>query len=226
MAWYNDNNNPMIEHNPKYLMENEEIQKGLKNLYDTYVSRVLSDDIKFVPWWINAPSKYEVNETVPYASARYNTQERCDIIAYKQMKEISMNPAMTLRAETDKLVYTPSEDILATGGSAEDVLNNVPMVLVDQDGTVSLKGSSNVKILVNGRENRMGEGGNDVDDIPASMIEKVEVITSPSAKYDPEGMAGIINIILKKDSDKGFNAQVKVFSKSNEYHLHTSYLLF
>ena len=124
----------------------------------------------------------------------------------------------TIEVETDKLVYTPSEDILATGGSAEDVLNNVPMVLVDQDGAVSLKGSSNVKILVNGRENRMGEGGNDVDDIPASMIEKVEVITSPSAKYDPEGMAGIINIILKKGSDKGFHAQVKVFSKSNEYH--------
>ena len=106
----------------------------------------------------------------------------------------------TIGFETDKLLYTPSEDILATGGSAEDVLNNVPMVLVDQDGAVSLKGSSNVKILVNGRENRMGEGGNDVDDIPASMIEKVEVITSPSAKYDPEGMAGVINIILMKIS--------------------------
>ena len=133
--------------------------------------------------------------------------------------EISVIDEMpTIGFETDKLVYTPSEDILATGGSAEDVLNNVPMVLVDQDGAVSLKGSSNVKILVNGRENRMGEGGNDVDDIPASMIEKVEVITSPSAKYDPEGMAGVINIILKKGSAKGFHAQVKIFSKSNENH--------
>ena len=120
--------------------------------------------------------------------------------------------------ETDKLVYTPSKDILATGGSAEDVLNNVPMVLVDQEGSVTLKGSSNVKILVNGRENRIGEGGNDVDNIPASMIEQVEVITSPSAKYDPEGMAGIINIILKKDKDEGFNGEVKFFTKSNEYH--------
>ena len=120
--------------------------------------------------------------------------------------------------ETDKLVYTPSKDILATGGSAEDVLNNVPMVLVDQEGSVTLKGSSNVKILVNGRENRIGEGGNDVDNIPASMIEQVEVITSPSAKYDPEGMAGIINIILKKDKDEGFNGEIKMFTKSNKYH--------
>tara|TARA_Y100001970_G_scaffold279534_1_gene387057 strand:+ start:583 stop:3300 length:2718 start_codon:yes stop_codon:yes gene_type:complete len=120
--------------------------------------------------------------------------------------------------ETDKIVYVPSEDVLATGGSAEDVLNNVPMVLVDQDGAVSLKGSSNVKIMVNGRENRIGEGGNDVDDIPADQIEKVEVITSPSAKYDPEGMAGIINIILKKNSDIGFNAEVKIFSENNKNH--------
>ena len=120
--------------------------------------------------------------------------------------------------DTDKLVYTPSGDILASSGSAEDVLNNVPMVLVDQDGSVTLKGSSNVKILVNGRENRIGEGGNDVDNIPASMIEKVEVITSPSAKYDPEGMAGIINIILKKDKDEGFNGEIKLYTKQNHHH--------
>ena len=120
--------------------------------------------------------------------------------------------------ETDKMVYTPSNDILSSSGSAEDLLNNVPMVLVDQDGTVTLKGSSNVKILVNSRENRIGEGGNDVDNIPASMIEKVEVITSPSAKYDPEGMAGIINIILKKDKDRGFNGEIKVYTKQNDNH--------
>ena len=120
--------------------------------------------------------------------------------------------------DTDKLIYTPSGDILASSGSAEDVLNNVPMVLVNQDGAVTLKGSSNVKILVNGRENRIGEGGNDVDNIPASMIEKVEVITSPSAKYDPEGMAGIINIILKKDKGEGFNGEVKLYTKQSDHH--------
>ncbi len=134
-------------------------------------------------------------------------------------KEVNITGEMpTVEFETDKLVYTPSKDILSTSGSAEDILNNVPMVLVDQDGTVTLKGSSNVKILVNGKENRMGEGGNDVDNIPASMIEKVEVITSPSAKYDPEGMAGIVNIILKKESDSGFNGEIKLYSKTNEYH--------
>ena len=133
--------------------------------------------------------------------------------------EVSVTEDMPkIEFDTDKLVYTPSGDILASSGSAEDVLNNVPMVLVDQDGAVTLKGSSNVKILVNGRENRIGEGGNDVDNIPASMIEKVEVITSPSAKYDPEGMAGIINIILKKDKGEGFNGEVKLYTKQNDYH--------
>ncbi|SVC41247.1 uncharacterized protein METZ01_LOCUS294101, partial [marine metagenome] len=97
--------------------------------------------------------------------------------------------------EADKMIYNSSDDIVAGSGTAEDVLNKVPMVTVDQDGEVSLRGNPNVKILVNGRPNRQ-EG--DVDNIPASLIDKVEIITSPSAKYDPEGMAGIINIVLKK----------------------------
>lgn len=134
-------------------------------------------------------------------------------------EEVNITGEMpTVEFETDKLVYTPSKDILSTSGSAEDVLNNVPMVLVDQDGSVSLRGNSNVKILVNGRQNRTGEGGNDVDNIPAALIERVEVITSPSAKYDPEGMAGIINIILKKGDDDGFNGSIKTFGKHNAHH--------
>ena len=97
--------------------------------------------------------------------------------------------------EADKMVYNSSDDIVAGSGTAEDVLNKVPMVTVDSDGEISLRGNPNVKILINGRPNR---SGGDVDNIPASIIEKVEIITSPSAKYDPEGMAGIINIVLEK----------------------------
>ena len=100
--------------------------------------------------------------------------------------------------KTDKMIYNSSDDIIADSGTAEDVLNKVPMVTVDQDGEVSLRGNPNVKILVNGRPNRTGEGGKSVDNIPASLIDKVEIVTSPSAKYDPDGMAGIINIVLKK----------------------------
>ena len=119
--------------------------------------------------------------------------------------------------ETDKLVYNSSEDIISDSGTAEDVLNKVPMVTVDLDGEVSLRGNPNVKILVNGRPNRTGEGGKSVDNIPASLIDKVEVITSPSAKYDPDGMAGIINIVLKKGKYEGVNGSVKINGKTNDY---------
>jgi len=114
--------------------------------------------------------------------------------------------------ETDKMVYNPSDDIVANSGTAEDLLNKVPMVTVNQDGQVSLRGNPNVKILINGRPNRMGK---EVDNIPADLVDKVEVITSPSAKYDPEGMAGIINIILKKGKFEGLNGSVKVNGKHN-----------
>ena len=116
--------------------------------------------------------------------------------------------------EADKMVYNSSDDIVSVGGSAEDVLNKVPMVTVDQDGEVSLRGNPNVKILLNGRPNRQG---GDVGNIPASLIEKIEVITSPSAKYDPEGMAGIINIVLKKGKYEGLNGSIKANGKHNKF---------
>ena len=115
--------------------------------------------------------------------------------------------------EADKLVYNPDNDIIASSGTAEDVLNRAPMVTVDQDGDIQLRGNGNVNILVDGRKNRV-----DLANISGSQIEKVEVITSASAKYDPEGMAGIINIVLKKGTNDGFNGNVQLKGQHNEYH--------
>ena len=115
--------------------------------------------------------------------------------------------------ETDRIVYNPENDIIASSGSAEDILENTPMVTVDQDGEVQLRGKSNVNILVDGRKNRV-----DLVNISGDQIEKVEVITSPSAKYDPEGMAGIINIILKKGSTDGFTGNIKLDGGHTQYH--------
>ena len=134
------------------------------------------------------------------------------VIQLEAVKVIDDKPVYEF--ETDKLVYNASDDIVAGSGTAEDVLNKVPMVTVDQDGEVSLRGNPNVKILLNGRPNRQG---GDVDNIPASLIEKVEVITSPSAKYDPEGMAGIINIVLKKGEYEGLNGSIKLNGKHNAF---------
>jgi len=136
-------------------------------------------------------------------------------IELKAVKVIDDKPIFEF--ETDKLIYNSSDDIIADSGTAEDVLNKVPMVVVDQDGEVTLRGNPNVKILVNGRPNRTGEGSNDVDNIPASLIDRVEVITSPSAKYDPDGMAGIINIVLKKGKYEGLNGSIKINGKHNTY---------
>jgi len=101
--------------------------------------------------------------------------------------------------QLDKRVVNVDKNIVSSGGTATDVLEQVPSVSVDNDGNVSLRGSSNVKVLINGRPYELM--GNDLEtlleQIPASTVESVEVITNPSAKYDPEGMSGIINIKLK-----------------------------
>tara|TARA_Y100000996_G_scaffold45291_1_gene31246 strand:- start:66 stop:2675 length:2610 start_codon:yes stop_codon:yes gene_type:complete len=115
--------------------------------------------------------------------------------------------------ETDKMVYNASEDIITGSGTAEDVLKKVPMVTIDQDGEISLRGNPNVKIMVNGRPIRT-----DVSNITAATIDKVEVITSPSAKYDPEGMAGIINIELKKGDYQGLNGSVRFNARDNQFY--------
>lgn len=110
----------------------------------------------------------------------------------------------------DKKVYDVNQNIVNTGGTATEVLQNIPSVTVDMDGNVSLRGSANVTILIDGKPSGMtGEDRNAVlSQIPASMIERIEVITNPSAKYDAQGMAGIINIITKKEKGKGYNGTI------------------
>ena len=107
----------------------------------------------------------------------------------------------------DKRVFNVGKDLANQGGSAEDILNNVPSVTVDIEGQVSLRGSQNLRILIDGRPSGLvgQDNANGLRSLPANMIERVEVITNPSARYEAEGMAGIINIILKKEKKKGLN---------------------
>src|SRR5690606_37534776 len=117
-------------------------------------------------------------------------------------------PAMEL--QMDRKVFNVAQSAISVGGTATDLLANVPSLQVDMDGSVSLRGSSNVRILVDGRESAMA--GNDItrllQALPANAIERVEVITNPSSRYDAEGQSGIINIVLKKDARYGFNGAV------------------
>ncbi|HET6556223.1 MAG TPA: TonB-dependent receptor, partial [Prolixibacteraceae bacterium] len=104
----------------------------------------------------------------------------------------------------DKKVINVSQDINAAGGTAVTVLENTPSVEVDIDGNVSLRGSSSFTVLIDGRPSVLG-GSDALKQIPSSAIENIEIITNPSVKYDPDGMAGIINIVMKKNILSGFN---------------------
>ncbi|MDO3694891.1 TonB-dependent receptor [Wenyingzhuangia sp. chi5] len=111
----------------------------------------------------------------------------------------------------DKKVFSVGKDIASTGMSALEVLNNVPSVNVNIEGEVSLRGSAGVQILINGKPSVIAEqGGNALGTITADMIESIEVITNPSAKYDAEGTAGVLNIILKKNEKKGLNGSISL----------------
>ena len=104
----------------------------------------------------------------------------------------------------DKTVFTVGRDMTATGGSAIDIMESIPSVTVDYDGNVSLRGSGNVTILIDGRPSYF----ENLDQLPASMIDQIEVITNPSARHDPDGTSGIINVVMKRDRQYGTNGMV------------------
>ncbi|MEP5340441.1 MAG: TonB-dependent receptor [Algibacter sp.] len=110
----------------------------------------------------------------------------------------------------DKRVFNVGKDISSTGASALDVLNNVPSVNVNIEGAISLRGSEGVQVLINGKPSILTEDGGALGSITADMIDRIEVITNPSAKYDAEGTSGIINIVIKKDERKGLNGSLSL----------------
>lgn len=126
-----------------------------------------------------------------------------------------------LENKIDKKIINVQQDIVSSGGSAIEVLENAPSVDVDTEGNISLRGSENVKVLLDGRPSGLTaeSAATLLEQLPASEISSIELITNPSSKYDPEGMAGIINIVLKKNKLIGMNGQVSAgFATNNAYH--------
>lgn len=123
-----------------------------------------------------------------------------------QLKEVIVQSVKsTVEIKLDKKVYNVGQDMTVKGGTASDVLDNVPSVTVDSDGNVSLRGNDKVRILIDGRPTNAINIADALKTISADVLDKIEVITNPSARYDAEGGAGIINIVLKKGINKGIN---------------------
>lgn len=121
-----------------------------------------------------------------------------------------------MRFELDKKVFSVDANIAAAGQSASELLESIPSVEVDQDGEVSLRGNSSVTVWINGKESGLTADNRAqiLEQIPAETIDRIEVITNPSAKYSPEGTAGIINIVLKKDRKPGYYGSAEVSANS------------
>jgi outer membrane receptor protein involved in Fe transport len=126
-----------------------------------------------------------------------------------QLSEVEVTAERALvDYQLDKRVVNVSQDINAQSGSVAEVMQNLPSVTVDIDGNVSMRGSSNVTILIDGKRSSLSELP--LDQIPANLIESIELVTNPSSKYNPEGTSGIINLVLKKEKEPGFNGSASV----------------
>ncbi|WP_445738430.1 TonB-dependent receptor domain-containing protein [Mariniflexile sp.] len=146
--------------------------------------------------------KINTSENIGSFSLQINAEAlgEVEIIAEKTTVEIKL----------DKKIYNVGKDLTVRGGTVSDVLDNIPSVTVDPEGNVALRGNNNVRILINGKPSGL-VGLNSTDalrQLPADAIEKVEVITSPSARYESEGTAGILNIILRRSKLQGFNGAI------------------
>lgn len=168
-----------------------------------------------------APGNYNVRVEFisykPYVLEQQNLTDSKDFGTIKLSVDVAQLQGVevtgektTVEVRLDKKIYNIGKDLTTSGANVSDALNNVPSVTVDVDGAIALRGNSNVRILINGRPSAMaGFGSTDaLRQLPADAIESVEVITSPSARYDAEGTAGILNIILKKEKTLGFNGSI------------------
>ncbi len=140
-------------------------------------------------------------------------------VSLKNMNEVLVTARKSLlNTGIDRKVYNVGQDIMAQSGSASDILKNIPSVEVDIEGQVSLRGSPAIMILINGRPSPlMGKNKAEIlQQLPANSIERIEVITNPSARYKPDGTSGIINIVLKKNTKLGWNGTAILNAGNND----------
>lgn len=155
---------------------------------------------------------YEQNLSIKKAAKTVNLRTVSLIEDTHLLREVQViGQKSQMKLEIDKKVFNVDQNIASTGGSASDVLSNIPSVEVDNEGEVSLRGSTSVTIWINGKASGLSADNRAqiLEQMPAESIEKIEVLTNPSAKYSPEGTAGIINIVLKQDRKAGYYGSVQ-----------------
>lgn len=179
--------------------------KALNLPYGTYLLRVQDLNYKVL--------RRRFNLTASAPTIEFPTFEMAAAAATKLGEVVVTGQKATVVEELGKRVINVEKDLGSVGGTAANVLQNVPSVSVDVNGTVSMRGTSNLTILIDGKPAGVGNGaagGPRLDQIPASRIAQVEVITNPSAKYDASGGGGVINLITKKDHKDGTNGTAAV----------------
>lgn len=171
-----------------------QVKPGIYNVqyeFISYKTKILSNQRLFK------------NTKLPLMSLALDSQSLDEVVIRAETTEVQIR--------LDKKIYNIGKDLTTSGATVSDALNNVPSVTVDVDGAIALRGNENVRILINGRPSAIA-GFGDTDalrQLPAEVIERVEVITSPSARYDAEGTAGILNIILRKEKTLGLNGSIQ-----------------
>ncbi|CAH0995881.1 Vitamin B12 transporter BtuB [Emticicia aquatica] len=162
---------------------------------------------------------YKNLKTASFSVSKDNTTYDFGVIKLESsanaLKEVVVQAEKsTMEMKLDKRIFNVGKDLANAGGSASDILTNIPSVSVDPEGGIKLRGSDNVRILIDGKPSGLVsfKGGAGLQSLQASMIERVEIITNPSARYEAEGMAGIINIVLKKDQKQGFNGSFDIIT--------------
>lgn len=166
--------------------------------YYVIVSYIGYEEITVGPVTISGSNKKEDLGTIKINSQSENIQE----VVVRQRRD-------AIETRLDKRVFNAGQDVASQSGDALEMMRNVPSIEVDIDGNISLRGNENVKILIDGRPPSFS-ASDILRQTPASSIERVEIITNPGAKYDPEGTAGIINIVMKRNDDAGFNGNVNL----------------
>jgi outer membrane receptor protein involved in Fe transport len=158
-------------------------------------------------------------EPLKMANQTFNSSINLGIIAVKESNQtlnevVVKGQKASMELNLDKRIFNVGTDLANKGATASEILGNLPSIQVDPEGAIKLRGSDNVRILIDGKPSTLAgiNGSSGLQSLQGNLIDKVEIITNPSARYEAEGMAGIINIVLKKNQNQGFNGAIETTS--------------